>query len=132
MSADVALDTNILVYAYSADDAKRAVAAKLVEERCLLSVQALNEFANVLRRKHGREWSDIARFTRTVAEMSRVCDLTATSHWRALRIAEQTGYSFYDALMLAVALENGASVFLSEDLQHGRVVEGMEIRNPFS
>lgn len=47
-------------------------------------------------------------------------------------MAADIQHGIYDALMLAIAPENGAKVFLSEDLQHGRAVEGMEIRNPFA
>lgn len=44
---------------------------------------------------------------------------------------EETGFSFYDALIVAAAAIGRCRVLWSEDLQHGRVVRGVEIRNPF-
>jgi predicted nucleic acid-binding protein len=37
----------------------------------------------------------------------------------------------YDGLILAAAVEAGCSKLLTEDLQHGQVVEGVRIENPF-
>ena len=50
---------------------------------------------------------------------------------RSLLIREETGFSFYDALIVAAAVESGCSMLLSEDLQHGRTVQGVAIFNPF-
>jgi predicted nucleic acid-binding protein len=50
---------------------------------------------------------------------------------RALLLREETGFSFYDALVVTAAIETGCSVLLSEDLQHGREVKGVTIVNPF-
>jgi len=49
----------------------------------------------------------------------------------ALSIKEETGWSFYDALIVNSAIAGRCDVLLTEDLQHGRVVRGVEIRNPF-
>jgi predicted nucleic acid-binding protein len=50
---------------------------------------------------------------------------------RALLVQEETGFSFYDALIMAAAVEAKCSTLLSEDLQHGRTVQGVAIFNPF-
>ena len=49
----------------------------------------------------------------------------------ALSISEETGWSFYDALIVSSAVAGGCDMLLTEDLQHGRMVRGVEIRNPF-
>lgn len=63
MSVDIGvanfLDTNILVYAL-ADDARSAVAQDLMQQPFIISVQALNEFANVGRRKLALPWPRVA------------------------------------------------------------------------
>jgi predicted nucleic acid-binding protein len=51
---------------------------------------------------------------------------------RALLLREEMGFSFYDALVVAAALESGCSTLLSEDLQHGRSVHGLALVNPFA
>jgi predicted nucleic acid-binding protein len=53
------------------------------------------------------------------------------THRAALRICERYGYSVYDGLILASALEGGCKKLYSEDLQHGQVIEGLRIENPF-
>ena len=52
------LDTGVLVYAFTTD--RRAGAAQaLLERSCLVSVQGLNEFANVARRQLGMSWREL-------------------------------------------------------------------------
>jgi predicted nucleic acid-binding protein len=48
-----------------------------------------------------------------------------------LAIGEEIGYPFYDALILTAAIESGCRTLLTEDLQDGRIVQGITIRNPF-
>jgi predicted nucleic acid-binding protein len=55
----------------------------------------------------------------------------ASLYSSALSIAEETGWTFYDSLIVGAALAADCSVLLTEDLQHGRTIRGMEIRNPF-
>lgn len=40
-------------------------------------------------------------------------------------------FSFWDALIVEAALKAGAERLLTEDLQHGRVIEGLRVENPF-
>jgi predicted nucleic acid-binding protein len=49
----------------------------------------------------------------------------------AISLSRNDGFSFWDALIVEAALRSGAQQLLSEDMQDGRVVEGLEIRNPF-
>jgi predicted nucleic acid-binding protein len=51
---------------------------------------------------------------------------------RALLLKEATGFSFYDSLIVAAAVDTGCSTLLSEDLQDGRTVQGVKIVNPFT
>jgi predicted nucleic acid-binding protein len=43
----------------------------------------------------------------------------------------ETGYSFYDSLILAAAIRGGCDVLYSDDLQDGQGVRGMKIINPY-
>ncbi|MEO1613710.1 MAG: PIN domain-containing protein, partial [Pseudomonadota bacterium] len=119
-------------YLFGDDDRKRVIASDLLAEGGGASVQLLNEVAYVVRRKLKWDWGRASATLTDFEALLDIAPLTLAASQRARRISADTGYSIYDALMLAVALENGATTFLSEDLQHGRVVEGMEIRNPFS
>jgi predicted nucleic acid-binding protein len=50
---------------------------------------------------------------------------------RASEISTQVSISFWDSLLIAAALESGATVLYTEDLQHNRNLRGLRIVNPF-
>ena len=60
-----------------------------------------------------------------------VVPLTAATHAAALEFARDHGLSFYDALIVAAAIEGGCDPLYSEDMQHGRSIGGLAIVNPF-
>lgn len=126
------LDSNVVVYAFS-DDPRNAVAEELLGRGCEISVQVLNEFANVARRKLGFSWAEITDAAEAITTLSRtVHPLDLATHQDALRLAQRYGFGFYDALIVASALRAGSAVLHSEDLHHGLVVEGqLRIENPF-
>lgn len=125
------LDTNILVYAQH-DDRRSARARQALAAGGVISVQVLNEFANVLRRKLSRSWDEIAEAVDDVAALlDPPRPLTAETHMAALVIARQYQLSFYDALIVAAAVEANCALLLTEDLQHGQTIEGLTIQNPF-
>jgi predicted nucleic acid-binding protein len=49
----------------------------------------------------------------------------------AIDICEKYGYSFWDSMIIEAAIKGGAEVLMSEDLQHGQVISGVTITNPF-
>jgi predicted nucleic acid-binding protein len=126
------LDSNVVVYAFC-DDPRNAVAEELLGKDCEISVQVLNEFVNVARRKLGLSWTEITDAVEAITTLSRsVHPLDLATHQDAVRLAERHKFGFYDALIVASALRAGCSVLHSEDLQHGLVVEEqLRIENPF-
>jgi predicted nucleic acid-binding protein len=124
-------DTNILVYAQQTDgmgDRARALFAGGGK----LSVQVLNEFTAVSRRKQRRDWREIDE---AVADVLTMVDppltLTLDLHHSARALAQDHGLSFYDALIVSAAIEAGCDTLFSEDMQHGRSIGGLAIVNPF-
>ena len=124
-------DTNVLLYAVRPEDPRAERARRLLADGGLISVQALNEFANVARCKLRQPWGEINEKLGAVRALCEVKPLTVATHERALALAERYGYRIYDALQLASAIENGCSILYTEDLQHGQQIEGLTIRNPF-
>ena len=124
-------DTNILLYAVKPGDPRAERARLLLAGGGIVSVQALNEFTNVARRKLGQPWREINEKLGAVRALCEVRPLTVATHERALALAERYTYQIYDALHLASALESGCSVLYTEDLQHGQHIDGLTIRNPF-
>ena len=127
------LDTNLLVYAALRPDARSDRARALLAEGGVVSVQVLDEFADVARHKLRRPWPEVRQ---ALADIRGLCrpplPVTLAAHEAALGIADRLGYRFYDSLVIASALEAGCATLLSEDLRDGQVVEGrLTIRDPF-
>jgi predicted nucleic acid-binding protein len=128
----VTIDTNIAIYALAQGD-KAPVAKSMLVASDFLSTQVLNEFAASSRRKLRREWSDIANDLDILRNsVGQVVPIPEESNRDALRLAARYQLNFYDAVMIAVALANGATTLFSEDMQHGMVIDGkLIITNPF-
>lgn len=125
------LDTNVLVYAQSADP-KGETARQAILAGGTISVQVINEFTAVLHRKFHLEWHEI---TDAVADLRAALDpvrpIGIDTWTAAVALARQHRFGFYDSLILASALEAGCDTLLTEDLQAGRRIEGLTIVNPF-
>jgi predicted nucleic acid-binding protein len=125
------LDTNVLVYALS-DDARRERALELLAAGGTISVQVLNELANVLHRKLRRSWPEIEVAIDELVDLLRpAVPLTAAIHRSGRWIARDHGFAFYDGLIVAAAIESGCDTLFNEGLQDGRRVAGLLITNPF-
>jgi predicted nucleic acid-binding protein len=132
MPAKPFLDTNVLVYAFTTDVLKKTVARDLIFAGGQISVQVLNEFVNVSRRKLRREWTAIRAALQLLYErLDHPSPLTIETHRWAVDLAGRHQLGMYDSLILASARQAGCRVLYSEDLQHGQTVDGVEIRNPF-
>ncbi|MES2936970.1 MAG: PIN domain-containing protein [Pseudomonadota bacterium] len=132
MAADAFIDTNVLLYLISADAAKADRAEALLLERPRISVQVLNEFTNVARRKSGLEWNEVEEALEVFKAACDVHPLTLETHEQAVRLASRHSFSFYDALIVASALLADCATLWSEDMQDGLLVDDrLRIRNPF-
>ena len=126
------LDTNVLVYAQGVGT-KSEKARQVVLEGGIVSVQVLNELTNVLRRKFGLDWNEIAEVLEDVkTALDSVRPIGLETHVAALDLSRDNGFNFYDSLIIAAALEAGCDQLLTEDLQAGRRIEGLVIVNPFA
>jgi predicted nucleic acid-binding protein len=128
------LDTNILVYALSSQDAaKREVARTLAEtDGAHVSTQVLSELANVLTRRFRISAPETRGHIVNIASACEVVQVTPAIVLDALRIAERFGYGFFDCQIIAAALASGASALYTEDLHADQVIDGtLTIRSPF-
>ena len=125
-------DTNVLVYAQG-PGAKGDAARGALMDGGIISVQVLSEFANVLRRKFRLEWNIVAAAVADARELfDSIRPLDIETHEAAIALAEAHGFSFYDSLIIASALQAGCETLLTEDLQDGRRIDGLVIVNPFA
>jgi predicted nucleic acid-binding protein len=133
MSGRAFFDTNILVYVVGQKDERTDTAEALLAGGGIISVQVLNELANVSRKKLRMSWEEIDE---ALAAVRVLCPsplpLTIDTHDAGRRIAAKYGYSIFNGLIAASALEAECDTLYSEDLQDGQVIEGrLTIRNPF-
>jgi predicted nucleic acid-binding protein len=133
------LDTNIVIYALDGAAMEKQIIAQellkdaLVNRTALISFQVVQETLNTISRKFKDRVSP--QDSQTLLEsmllpLMRVMP-SANLYKEALNISIQTQFSFYDSLIVAAALSASCDFLLTEDLQHGQVVRGLEIVNPF-
>ncbi len=135
MSDSVFIDTNILLYLYSEDEAeKRRRSNELIDShKGIISLQVVNEFSNTLRRKFKFEYDVINSAIKELSDSFIIVPQNLRTIFSALRIGKRYGYSYYDSLIIATAIENGCATLYSEDCQHGQVIDGaLEIINPYT
>ena len=133
------LDTNVFIYAFDKGQAlkqKRSLA--LIEEAIrtgqgLISYQVIQEFLAVAIRKFPNVLSQEECLKWMEKVLSPLCEHYPSSDFyvRALKTMQRGGWSFYDSLIIQAAIDQQCSILYSEDLQHGRVIEGMKIQNPY-
>jgi predicted nucleic acid-binding protein len=131
MSADAFIDTNVLLYVLAASSPEATRAEEILQSGAVVSVQVLNEFANVGRKKFGMTVADIRDVLEAIRKFCTVQNLDIATHELGLDIAERYGFSVYDSMLLAAAQKANCSTFFSEDMQHGQRIGGLTIRNPF-
>jgi predicted nucleic acid-binding protein len=125
-------DTNVLLYIASGDPIKADRAEQLVGDGGTISVQVLNEIANVARRKMGLSWTEIHVLLSMIRALLPVEPITIEIHETGLALAERYGLSTYDAMIAASALHADCDTLWSEDMQDGMVLDDqLRIVNPF-
>ncbi len=138
MSAEIFLDSNILVYAYDTHDAKKQKTAvdiikKAIEEESgMVSAQVLGEFFVVVTRKIEAPLS-VADAETIIDILSAlpVAEIDLPLVRRAISTQKACKISYWDALIVAAAEREGCSVIFSEDLNDGQEYNGVRVRNPF-
>jgi predicted nucleic acid-binding protein len=140
MNGSYFIDTNIIIYAFdSSQPARQARSRALIQDGLLtglgvISTQVVQEFLNVATRKFAAPLriEDAVLYLRQV--LNPLCRVypDLSLYERCLELQAETGYSFYDSLILAAALHAGCDILYSEDLQAGRTNHGLTIVNPLS
>ena len=126
------LDSNILLYLASEDLLKADRAQELVAEGGTISVQVLNEIANISRRKMGLSWAETRNFLLMIRGLLKVEPITIEIHDVGFSLAERYQLSVYDSMIVSAALSAECDTLLSEDLQDGLLINGrLRVLNPF-
>lgn len=131
------VDTNVLVYLFDSDSpVKQAKARRILdanEDRIVLSTQVLGEFYVTVTRKLGTPLAagPAAEAVRELCAFP-VRPLGTELVRAAVRRSASSRLSYWDALIVESAMEAGAAVLLTEDLQDGRKFDALLVVNPFT
>lgn len=136
MSAKYFLDTNVLVYAFDQTAPKKQARARELldtESDWVISWQVVQEFSSVALHRFATPVSPsfLKNFIELVLWPKCQIMPSRVLYEKAAEIHQQTQYRYYDALIVAAAMESGASLLYSEDLQDGRTFGDLQIENPF-
>jgi predicted nucleic acid-binding protein len=132
-AADAFFDTSVVLYLLSGDADKADRVEELLEQKGAISVQVLNEFATVAKRKLALSFAEIRDVLGTVRALCVTHPLTVESHDRGLEISQRYGFSIYDSMIIASALLAECKTLYSEDLQHRQIIdETLTILDPFA
>ncbi len=137
MSADDFLDSNILIYSVDASTPEKMERAQELVGRSLtsgsgcISYQVVRETLNVLTGKLGMSSDSIRRLLDEILVPLWQVNPTAGLYQSAISLQGRYGFSFYDSLIVAAAVEAGCTRLYSEDLQHGQQIQRLTIVNPF-
>lgn len=130
------LDTNVLLYADDLDAGEKRLKAQAILREAILShegvlsTQVLQEFFVVATRKLGVE-PPIARRKVELLAVLDVIEINLGIILDAIDLHQVHSLSFWDALVIRCAAAAGCTTLLTEDMQHGQVIDGVRIENPF-
>lgn len=135
MQDKVFIDTNIIIYLYSEDEKKKqSIALELFSKNFdfIISTQVINEISNVLFKKYKLLSEDVENVILEIDNNINIIDYSLKTQIKAIRLKGKYGFQFYDALIIATALEHGCSIIFSEDMQNNQIIENsLKIINPF-
>jgi predicted nucleic acid-binding protein len=130
------LDTNIFLYCDDlTDTAKQARCIDLVLEHRtqrtgVVSLQVLQEYFHNATRKLGLD-PILARQKVVAYSRFHVVEPSVEDVLAAIDLSRLHRTSYWDAMLVQCAIESGCTVMLTEDMNHGQVIDGVKIVNPF-
>ena len=128
------LDSNILIYIFSDSepDKQRRAREAIAADACVTGTNNLNEMNHVLSRKKILPVPKLTEVMDTIHELAQVKTVEISAMYEAVHLMNRYQYSYFDALVIAMALQHGCDTLYSEDMQHGQVIDNkLTIRNIF-
>lgn len=133
MNDKATIDSNILIYAFGAqNDFKKNIAKETISNCNRISLQAISETVYVLQRKFNFSDTDLNNIIQFLNENFIIQNADIFILKQAIAIIGKYKYAFWDSMMLSSAIANECAVIYSEDMQHRQIIEGtLTIINPF-
>jgi predicted nucleic acid-binding protein len=128
-----AVDTNVLIYLYdSSNNGKRKIAESILADNPVLSTQVISEYINVTRRLLQLTKTEILLQTSALFYDCPIIPVSCHTITNAAQLTEKYDFQIFDAIIVASALEANCTILYSEDMQHGLLIDGLKIINPFA
>lgn len=136
MSDKIFVDSNLWIYLYDRkEEIKQIKIENLINEKfndIIISSQVLNEIYNILSKKIKLAHAEIKEIIIETVANFEVAEIGILDVVKAMEIKEKYGFSYWDSLIIASALENHCSYLYSEDMQSGQIIDNrLTIVNPF-
>jgi predicted nucleic acid-binding protein len=132
----VALDSNILIYAElepDSDKGKRCIDLILRAARDgVIPAQVLGEYLRFVQRRVPAAFAEAIRQARIYQTAFLTPPTTVEIVNRASDLAHAHRLHFWGCIVCAAATQTGAKALLTEDLQDGRVIDGLHVINPLA
>ena len=126
------IDSNVFLYSLSNDSSKKSLALSYLKKSYITSIQVVNENINVCLKKLKLPKDISFQHGQNILQSCDVKLITKSSIELACKISLEYNYSYWDSLIIAVALENDCNYLYSEDMQDGQIISSqITIQNPF-
>lgn len=134
MNDNIFIDTNILIYFVSNDEAKKIIAKDVLIKEAIniVSSQVIGEFVSVTRKKRILPSDDIIRFANEFMDIFNFVLIGKETIKLSFEIHRRYKFSTWDSLIIASALENDCKILYTDDMQHNQLIDKkLRIVNPF-
>ena len=128
------LDTNIIIYAHSYQDMTKQhiVREVILANYFMISTHVIDEFYNICSKKLHYSITETNQKVNFLLDNYPTVPVYDHTDKIAIYLQDKYKYHFFDCLMLASALENKCKFIITEDMQHGQLIENdLTIFNPF-
>ncbi len=129
---NIFIDTNIILYLFTDDSKKKEFAQNILSTEYTISTQVVNENVNVCLKKLKLSKEEAFAHGSNLMNVFTVAVLYPSTIKSAFLLSLKYGFSYWDSLIVSVALEQNCKLLYSEDMQDGLLVDGkLRIKNPF-
>ncbi len=126
------IDSNVIIYLFSADTRKKEIALSLLSSEYIISTQVINENVNICLKKLKLSKAEAFAHGNKLIATYQITTILPSTISKAFEICLKYSFSFWDSLIVSAALENNCQILLSEDMQDGLSIENcLTIMNPF-
>jgi predicted nucleic acid-binding protein len=126
------VDSNVILYLFTDDNKRKEFVKKILSGGYAISTQVVNENVNVCLRKLRLSKEEAYAHGKNLINVFTVFNISISTIASAFDLSSSYKFSYWDSLIVASALENVCDILLSEDMQHGLLVEGkLKTQNPF-